>query len=113
MTTDSLYQLALEALASPQPLSVSSTTLRSLVGALIDVLIEEKIPATLWVKLPPTKGWQAELKRYQQQIDLPQTIYLCSCLGDSLGEETQENDNFQFFPVQLAASSTLNRSTFC
>jgi signal transduction histidine kinase len=112
MTTDSLYQLALEALASPQPLSVSSTTLRSLVGALIDVLIEEKIPATLWVKLPPTKGWQAELKRYQQQIDLPQAIYLCSCLGDSLGEETQENDNFQFFPVQFAASSTLKQEYF-
>ena len=87
MTTDSLYQLALEALGFPQPLSVSSTTLRSLVGALIDVLIEEKIPATFWVKLPPTKGWLAQLKRYQQS-ELSQTIYLCSCLGDSLGEET-------------------------
>lgn len=110
MTTDSLYQLALEALASPQPLSVSSTTLRSLVGALIDVLIEEKIPATLWVKLPPTKGWLAQLKRYQHELS--QKIYLCSCLGDSLGEETYENDNFQFFPVQLAASSTLKQEYF-
>jgi two-component system phosphate regulon sensor histidine kinase PhoR len=68
----SIYQLALDTLAAPQSLSVSPTTLKSLVGALIDVLIEEQIPATLWVKLPPTEGWQAELKRYQQQVDIPQ-----------------------------------------
>jgi len=108
----SLYQLALDALASPEPFSVSSTTLNSLVEALIDVLIEEKIPATVWVKLPPIQGWQAQLKRYQQQSGVPQTIYLCRCLGDDLGEETDVNDNSPFFPVQLAPGSILKQEYF-
>ncbi|MDP8965047.1 MAG: ATP-binding protein [Cyanobacteriota bacterium] len=108
----SLYQLALDALASPEPLTISSTTLKSLVEALIDVLIEEKIPATVWVKLPPIQGWQAQLKRYQQQSGVPQTIYLCGCLGDELGEETDVNDDSQFVPVQLAAGSILKQEYF-
>jgi hypothetical protein len=108
----SLYQLALDALASPEPFSVSSTTLNSLVEALIDVLIEEKIPATVWVKLPPIQGWQAQLKRYQQQSGVPQTIYLCRCLGDDLEEETDVNDNSPFFPVQLAPGSILKQEYF-
>jgi signal transduction histidine kinase len=108
----SLYQLALDALASPEPFSVSSTTLKSLVEALIDVLIEEKIPATVWVKLPPIQGWQAQLKRYQQQSGVPQTIYLCRCLGDDLEEETDVNDNSPFFPVQLAPGSILKQEYF-
>jgi len=108
----SLYQLALDALASPEPFSVSSTTLKSLVEALIDLLIEEKIPATVWVKLPPIQGWQAQLKRYQQQSGVPQTIYLCRCLGDDLEEETDVNDNSPFFPVQLAPGSILKQEYF-
>ena len=108
----SLYQLALDALASPEPFSVSSTTLNSLVEALIDLLIEEKIPATVWVKLPPIQGWQAQLKRYQQQSGVPQTIYLCRCLGDDLEEETDVNDNSPFFPVQLAPGSILKQEYF-
>jgi signal transduction histidine kinase len=115
----SIYQLALDTLAAPQSLRVSPVTLKSLVGALIDVLIEEQIPTTLWVKLPPTEGWQAELNRYQQQVDIPKRIYLCSCVGDDLVGVIDEvnlaadvNGNSQIFPVQLAAGSQLKHDYF-
>jgi hypothetical protein len=115
----SLYQLAVETLAPSQSFSVSPATLKSLVGSLIDVLIEEKIPATLWVKLPPTEGWQAELKRYQRMADVAQTIYFCTCFGDRLVDETHRvgqtanvKGESSCFPVQLAAGSQLKREYF-
>ncbi|HEY9741924.1 MAG TPA: DICT sensory domain-containing protein [Coleofasciculaceae cyanobacterium] len=115
----SLYQLAVETLAPAQSFSVSPTTLKSLVGSLIDVLIEEKIPATLWVKLPPTEGWQAELKRYQRMADVPQTIYLCTCFGERLAEGTHRvgqtanvKRESSCLPLQLAAGSQLKREYF-
>ncbi|HEY9796752.1 MAG TPA: DICT sensory domain-containing protein, partial [Leptolyngbyaceae cyanobacterium] len=115
----SLYQLALDTLTSPQSLSVSPTTLKSLVGAMIDVLIEEQIPVTLWVKLPPIEGWLAELKRYQQQVDIPKTIYLCSSVGDDLeevtdvlGQAADANANSQMLSVQLTARSQLEQEYF-
>lgn len=115
----SVYQLVLDTLASPQPFAVSPVTLKSLVGAVIDVLIEEKISATLWTKLPPTQDWQAQLQRYQQEISVSPSIYLCNCLGDDLVEETGEfgqavdiNQHTQMIPVNLAAGSQLRREYF-
>jgi hypothetical protein len=116
----SVYQLALDTLAAPQSLRVSPVTLKSLVGALIDVLIEEQIPTTLWVKLPPTEAWQAELKRYQEQVAISQRIYLCNGFGDDLAQITDGveqttadvNGNSQIFPVQLAAGSQLKHDYF-
>ncbi len=115
----SVYQLALETLAPPQPFSVSPATLKSLVGALIDVLIEEKISSQLWVKIPPTEDWQAELKRYRQMVGVPHKIYLCSCFGERLVEGTNGveraanvNADSQCVSVQLAAGSQLKREYF-
>ena len=115
----SVYQLVLDTLACPQPFAVSPVTLKSLVGAVIDVLIEEKISATLWTKLPPTQNWQAQLQRYQQEISVSPSIYLCNCLGDALVEETGEfgqavdiNQDTQMIPVNLAAGSQLRREYF-
>ncbi len=115
----SVYQLALGTLTSPQSFSASPTTLNSLVGALIDVLIDAKIPATLWVKYPPTAGWQAEVKQYQQQVGVTQTIYLCNCFEDDLAEVTNTvspvadgNGDAQIFPVYLAGGSQLKQEYF-
>lgn len=114
----SIYQLVLDTLSFPQPLCVSPATLKSLVRAMIDILIEEKIPATLWAKLPPNEGLQAELKRYKDSI-IPQSVYLCNCVGDDWVEEAEElgravdiNQNTQLFPVQLAAGGQLRREYF-
>ncbi|HEY9651793.1 MAG TPA: DICT sensory domain-containing protein [Coleofasciculaceae cyanobacterium] len=115
----SLYHLALNNLASPQCLRVSSLTLKYLVGTWIDLLIEEEIPATIWAKLPPTQDWQSELKRYQQQSAVPLPIYWCSCVGDDRVEEAQgveqvvdKDEDSRIFPVQLADSTSLKRESF-
>lgn len=65
----SVYQQALGAHVRLQPFSVSSANLLSLVRAQIDLLIEQNIAATLWVKLPPGKIWHTEIQRYSQQLN--------------------------------------------
>lgn len=107
----SLYKLVVEALKHSPVLCISLATLHSLVGAVIDVLIEEKISATLWVKLPPTAEWQTELEKYKQ-LGIEQAIYFCSCLGDDWEEETNVNRDPQFFPPPVTASKPLKHEYF-
>jgi signal transduction histidine kinase len=73
----SVYQLVMGVQAPPKPLSLSPATLLSLVRAQIDLLIEQQIAATLWVKLPPEKIWQSELARYQSSVGASSFIYTC------------------------------------
>ncbi|MBD2410789.1 ATPase [Nostoc calcicola FACHB-389] len=73
----SVYQLVMGVQAPPKPLSLSPATLLSLVRAQIDLLIEQQIAATLWVKLPPEKIWQLELARYQSSVGASSIIYTC------------------------------------
>ncbi|HBB34576.1 MAG TPA: hypothetical protein DDZ80_30935 [Cyanobacteria bacterium UBA8803] len=115
----SLYQLTLDHLAISHSLRVSSVTLKSLVQSILEVLIEEKIPATILVKLPTGEGWQEELKRYQQQASVPPKIYLCSSFADELvnvNEPVEQlaapEGNSYIFPLQLAAGSQLQREYF-
>ncbi|MEH2195601.1 MAG: DICT sensory domain-containing protein [Nostoc sp.] len=73
----SVYQLVIGVQVPPKPLSLSPATLLSLVRAQIDLLIEQQIAATLWVKLPPEKIWQSELARYQSSVGASSLIYTC------------------------------------
>lgn len=115
----SLYHLALETLEPSQSLNVSLDTLKSVVGALIDVLIEGKLSANLWVKLPSTDDWLTQLKRYQSSIGSSQKIYWCRSLGEDWVEGKEEvegrdnaQDNCQFFPVPLVTGSQLKQEYF-
>ncbi|MEH2060351.1 MAG: DICT sensory domain-containing protein [Nostoc sp.] len=73
----SVYKLVMGVQAPPKPLSLSPATLLSLVRAQIDLLIEQQIAATLWVKLPPEKIWQSELARYKSSVGASSFIYTC------------------------------------
>ncbi|MBN3909730.1 MAG: ATPase [Nostoc sp. NMS1] len=81
----SVYQLVMGVQVPPKPLSLSPATLLSLVRAQIDLLIEQQIAATLWVKLPPEKIWQSELARYQSSVGASSIIYTCQI--DENGKE--------------------------
>jgi hypothetical protein len=90
----SIFQLALGGQTPPPVLSVTPATLLSLLKSQIDLLIEQHIPATLWVKLPPGKIWHSEIQRYQQQFDNSGVVYNCQVenLGNTLVDgETQKN----------------------
>lgn len=87
----SLYQFIL-AHKSDNSLSFSSlspVSLLSLLISQIDLLIEEKIRATLWVKLPPGKIWRSEIQRYY------------SWLGDS-------GNIFNYYAANKDSDSGLN-----
>ena len=119
----SLYDLAVSVKQPPQSLSVSPATLLSVVGSVIDLLVEQKISATLWVKLPPEEIWQAEIHRYHKQVSVPHTIYTCNSYIDKLGQVTpvgaslqqQEdliNSDSPLVSIGLAADSQLKREYF-
>jgi signal transduction histidine kinase len=71
----SVYQqLASGMQTLPQLLPHSPATLLSQLKSQIDLLIEQQIAATLWVKLPPGKIWHSEIQRYQQQLTKSEVI---------------------------------------
>ncbi|BDI16934.1 hypothetical protein ANSO36C_27360 [Nostoc cf. commune SO-36] len=113
----SVYQLVMGVQAPPKPLSLSPATLLSLVRAQIDLLIEQQIAATLWVKLPPEKIWQSELARYQSSIGGSSLIYTCQINesgkeGDGkAGEENTPSSSYHV-PVYLPPESQLRRENF-
>ncbi|MEH2269611.1 MAG: DICT sensory domain-containing protein [Nostoc sp.] len=125
----SVYQLVMGVQAPPKPLSLSPATLLSLVRAQIDLLIEQQIAATLWVKLPPEKIWQSELARYQSSVGASSLIYTCQIeergkegdeeAGGDKGEGGVNASMYPSFPlsphhvpVHLPPDSQLRRENF-
>lgn len=71
----SLYELASSLEQTPQTLQISPTTFKSLVGIVLDLLLEHNIAATIWLKLPKGEVWQAEIERFCQAAIAPYTLY--------------------------------------
>ncbi|XQQ07076.1 MAG: DICT sensory domain-containing protein [Leptolyngbya sp. IPPAS B-1204] len=71
----SLYELAVSTDPTPHPLQLSPTTFKSIVGLFLDFLIEQNLPATIWLKLPRGEAWQAEVDRFCQLATAPYSIY--------------------------------------
>lgn len=71
----SLYELATSLEQTPQTLQISPTTFKSLVGIVLDLLLEHNIAATIWLKLPKGEVWQAEIERFCQSAIATHTLY--------------------------------------
>lgn len=113
----SLYQLAFGEQTSIQPLALTPATLLSLVRAQIDLLIEQQIIATLWVKLPPGKIWHSELLRYQSSVAASGIIYNCQIQERENNVKTtlSTDDSVStssYISVQLLPNSQLRREYF-
>ena len=106
----SLYKLAQNIERRPSPLLVNPATLLSLAESMIEVLVEQQISATLWLKLPPGKIWYSAIKRYHQQVKVSHTTYICHTQRASRNQITQEG--FPVVPVQLVPNSQLRRDYF-
>ncbi|MEL6579092.1 MAG: DICT sensory domain-containing protein, partial [Cyanobacteria bacterium J06621_12] len=61
----SLYQLTQDLDEPVVSVSVGAETLKSYVSNIIDLLIDEQLRATVWVKLPQTKSWSNQIQRLQ------------------------------------------------
>jgi signal transduction histidine kinase len=116
----SVYKLVMGVQAPPKPLSLSPATLLSLVRAQIDLLIEQQIAATLWVKLPPEKIWQSELARYKSSVGASSFIYTCQIDESGRTEAGEENtflspsssSSSHHISVHLPPDSQLRRENF-
>ncbi len=102
----SLYELSLSAELPPQLLVVTPATLLSLVRATIDLLIEQKIRAQLWIKLPPGKIWHSEIQRYNV-ANLSEGIYNCVVYNN-----TESDALAPLISLKLTAASQLKREYF-
>ncbi|MBE9004168.1 ATPase [Fortiea sp. LEGE XX443] len=110
----SVYQLALGVEAPPQPLPSNPASLLSLVRSQIDLLIEQQIAATFWVKLPPGKIWHTELRRYQSAIGASGVINICRMgkISSEEEENTRSTTPTQENWVQLPTNYQLRREYF-
>lgn len=104
----SLYQISQELSSAPASLTVNLNTFRSLLGAIADLLVEQNISATLWVKLPPSERWLSEIERYVQQGH-PEKIYLC---GLSKETATALASNLAATPLVLETNANLKKEFF-
>lgn len=102
----SLYELSLSTDPPPQLLSVAPATLLALLRATIDLLIERKIRAQLWIKLPLGKIWYSEIERYNT-TNLSEGIY--SCL---VCKPWENNSITPLISVKLTPTSKLQREYF-
>ena len=73
----SLYQLVQNINPPPKAISVSPTTVQSCVAMVLELLIEQQLPAKIWLKLPQTKSWHQQVRKYQK-LGQFESIYLCS-----------------------------------
>ncbi|UBF25707.1 histidine kinase [Kovacikia minuta CCNUW1] len=132
----SLYEIAL---GSDQPslvLPVGPATLKSVVGSFMDVLVEQKIPAVVWAKIPRGNVWQVELEKYALQKGIPRAIYQfrnyrdesaddagmvsSAIVPDEMGSSAQQipeplitdRQEEALIPIQLAPESHLRREYF-
>jgi two-component system, OmpR family, phosphate regulon sensor histidine kinase PhoR len=71
----SLYELAIDSEPAPQPLKISPTTFKSMVGLVFDLLVDQQIPATIWLKLPKGEVWQAEIQQFCRAAKASYSIY--------------------------------------
>jgi signal transduction histidine kinase len=110
----SFYQLALGEPDSPQAFPLTSATLLSLVKSQIDLLIEQQIAATLWLKLPPGTIWQSEITRYQSALHTAPKIYTCHLDKKSLeiASGANQDPSLHHLYLQLHPESQLRREYF-
>lgn len=118
----SLYELAANSEQTPFALQVSPATFKSVMGNLLDLLIEQQISAVVWAKVPHGKAWQTELDRYCELDDLPQAVYLLKNQREEASEEislqlSEQSDQYLaehplIHSIVLAPENQLRREYF-
>ncbi|MGK7895973.1 MAG: ATP-binding protein [Xenococcus sp. (in: cyanobacteria)] len=109
----SLFQLVESLNPPPMTIAVSPMTAQSCVAMVLDLLIEQALPAKIWLKLPQTKSWHQEVRQYQKlgQFD---KIYLCS---DRVGRSAkllgfEDLATSSLVPITLIKNGELKRECF-
>lgn len=126
----SLYELAVAADPSTPVLHISPATFKSLLESVIELLIEQQIPAVVLAKLPRGEVWSAELERYTLLNTVSKAVYtlknhreettddvsmvnlaMATSRDDAMPEASSAAET-SFFSIQLAPNSLLRREYF-
>jgi signal transduction histidine kinase len=117
--TSSLYEFAIGSTAAPFATQVGPVTFKTLMSNLLDLLVEQGIPAQIWTKLPKGGAWQTELDRYAES-PLPQHVYVFQNQRDEVAKESiTVSENLRFsstikktVSISLPIESPLRREYF-
>ncbi|MGF1590528.1 MAG: ATP-binding protein [Pleurocapsa sp.] len=109
----SLYQLTQDLDEPLVPLSVGAETLKSYISSVIELLIQEQVQATVWVKLPQTKSWLNQIKRLCQEGNA-KSIVICSNQRNHSALSLLKNTSAKtpVVSIKLNQNSTLQRESF-
>lgn len=109
----SLYQITQKLEPSLPTVVVSPSTLKSYIGMIIDLAIEQQLKSTVWVKLPQTKSWLSEIERYRQQGKV-ERIYSCSLPKHHPDRSSLEKTSSEatITPFKLATNGLLKQESF-
>mgnify|MGYP001770948375 FL=1 len=84
----SLYELVAGSTSVPLAMQVSPVTFKAIMSSLIDLLIEQNEPTSVWVKLPKGGAWQTEFDRYLTRVTSTQQVFCFRNQRDEIPEET-------------------------
>lgn len=107
----SLYDLAL---SSDQPslvLQVSPATLKSVVGSFMDLLIDRKVSAIVWAKLPRGDIWSSELERYSLLPGVTKTIFQFRNHRDEGGDDASMVSTAIARPTDASNTTPISSAT--
>lgn len=71
----SLYDFVAGLPSAPFPMQISPATFKALIGSLVNLLTEQSMSASVWVKLPKGEAWHRDLDRYMEVPALAQQVY--------------------------------------
>lgn len=83
----SLYELVAGSASSALAMHVSPVTFKAMMSSLIDLLLAQPEPASVWVKLPKGEAWQTEFDRYLDRIPPQQQVLWFKNQRDEAPEE--------------------------
>ena len=107
----SLYQLTQDLDEPLVSLSIGAETLRSYVSAVVELLIEQQLRATVWIKLPQTKSWLQQVKRLQIEGNA-ECIFICSGQKNHPVSLLENSSPTPVVPIKLRKNAVLQRESF-
>ena len=109
----SLYQLTQNLDEPLVSLSVGAETLRSYVSAIVELLIEKQLRATVWIKLPQTKSWLHQVKKLQLEGNV-ERIVICSGQKNHPALSFLKNNprSTPIIPIKFKKNAVLQRESF-
>ncbi len=114
----SLYELVAGSTSAPLAMHVSPVTFKALMSSLIDILIDQNEPASVWAKLPKGGAWQTEFDRFVDQMLPSQQVFCFKNQPDEIIEEPSGLDSLvQVYsiaptPIVLPLDSLLRKEYF-